>query len=362
MKLWFRIHGYEASSWAYVYDNLKAGFEADGDEVCIFYDEPANPEEYVELFWGDPQWWQWSNDPVRARIAIALSEARSILQQGRLMVISNLNKADRIICPSVAATQAFIEAPIDVPMDVVNFGVDTDEFSYVDRDWSSELKFFHGGVTQFRKGSWLVPEAFIKAFNTTDAASLTIATRKASPMFLQLKKEYGGHDNITFIDKLEDSMMGLYEDHHIYVSPHLSEGFGLMVPEAMSTGMACLVSRCSAPREYFSNQYGWWVEMSEGYAPVFDCLPDTAGFWRLPSVDSLAKVMREAYADRRECKECGDRGSAFISQSFTWEQTVKGIKQIIQEVLSEKGIGDTAGVQRGSAASVGVEEYRSVCG
>jgi glycosyltransferase involved in cell wall biosynthesis len=83
--------------------------------------------------------------------------------------------------------------------------------------------------------------------------------------------------------------------------------------------------------------------MSEMYSPVSECLIDTDGFWRIPDVESLTEVMRNAYDSRQECKEKGLNASKYILENYTWKHTVKGIKKIIEEVLDEKkGIGNSA--------------------
>jgi glycosyltransferase involved in cell wall biosynthesis len=343
VNIWLRIHGYELCSWTFVWDSLRTAFLSQGDNVFAD-DRIRNPEDWVEVWWGDPQYWQWSGLPVRAKIAIVVSEAHSILAQGRNLVIDNLNEADMIICASQCSTTAFMEAPIETPIKVVWFGVDTDEFKYVNRDWTGTIKYLHGGVNQFRKGSWLVPEAFVEAFTGNDDVELTIATPRVLDMFSRMRIEYGGHPKITFIDELQDNAIDLYSSHHIYVSPHLSEGFGLMIPEAMSTGMACLVSRCSSPREFFDKKYGWWIEMSEDYAPVSQCLTNTSGFWRLPDISSLVECMRESYNSIKETKKRGIAGSDYVRKNLTWELCAAKIKQIISEVLNEKNIGNNISV------------------
>ncbi len=339
MKIWLRVHGYEPCSWTTVWEELRVVFKNQGNKVYDFV-EPDDVSDVVEVWWGDPQFWKWGKKAPLARIAIALSEAHSILKHGRENVISNLQQSDLIICPSESATLAFREAPIDVPMKVVYFGVNDTDIYYVDREWDEELRFLHGGVTQFRKGSWLVIEGFLKAFKGKEQVRLTIGSPVVSPMYMKLYQEYKGDSRITFDNARKSTAMEWYRTHHVYVSPHLSEGFGLMIPEAMASGMPCLVSRCSAPRDYFDKSCGWWIEMSENYAPVSDCLVDTDGFWRLPDVDSLAEVMKEAYENREACKDKGVAGSKYVLNNLTWNHTVRGIKKVIEEVLVEKSIGD----------------------
>jgi glycosyltransferase involved in cell wall biosynthesis len=174
-------------------------------------------------------------------------------------------------------------------------------------------------------------------------------------MFAKLKMEYGGHKQIDFVGDLLESSMGLYKTHHCFVSPHLSEGFGLMPLEAMATGMPVIMARCSAPREYFAAKYGWWVEMSEDYAPVEQCLPNTSGFWRLPDIDSLAASMREAYKRRDESRKRGDAASEYVLNNLTWGHTASQMK----ELLVEEGICDNAGIQRGKVVAIRSKEHRA---
>jgi len=360
VKIWLRLYGFEPCSWTSVFEYLGAAFDNIGVEVADFT-QPSNPEECIELWWGDPQFWRWSDLPVKARVALALSEARSILKDGRQNVVSNLRKSDLIICPSESATLAFREAPIDVPIRVAYFGADSKEFPLIERDWDAPLTFLHAGVTQFRKGSWLVPEAFIAAFEPDDNVRLIMTAPRTSPMFTKLKGEFGKHPNIDFHNSRVETMMSFCEQSHVYVSPHLSEGFGLMPLEAMATGMPCIMSRCSAPREYFDTKFGYWVEMSEDYVPIFQCLPDTAGFWRLPDLQSLVKAMQQAELNREELAAKGLAASRYVSEEMTWEMTATRIVLHIKEMLDEKNIGGDVSIQRREPIAGSSEEHLAAC-
>lgn len=363
MKIWLRVHGYEPCSWTFVWQNLSDAFQRAGHELCDVLG-PDVPGDFVEIWWGDPQFWQWGQRKPLLRVAVALSEARSLRAEGRRRAISQLAKADMIICPSIAGSTAFKELPLDMPIHVVPFGVNPEEFHPCQRDWSgTRFGFLHGGVTQFRKGSWLVPEAFLLAFpQLPKGLTLTMASPRPSPMFLKLKQEYNGCRNIRFRSGLEDSAMVHYQSHHVYVSPHLSEGFGLCIPEAMATGMACLVARCSAPREFFSSDFGWWVEMSEEYAPVSQCLPDTAGLWRIPDVESLAKAMEDAYRNPKRTMEKGSAAAAYAKDRLTWSETCRGMMKVIEEEIDgKKGVTDNASLQRRTVARRQPSQHGAVC-
>lgn len=335
MKLWLRINGLEFSSWYIVYEELITAFRNIGIEIYANQAEyPHNISEHIEIWWGDPEFWMWSDKKVRLRVGIALSEHRSLFTNKKQTVIRNINQCDVLFCPSNAAMQAYLEAPIEVPIYLMPFGVNTTAFPFCSRNFEeAPFRFLHLGVTQFRKGSWLACDAFIRAFSRNDDVKLTVASYRNSPMYKELLNEYSNHPQMDFQCRKTVSSLTSYKSHHVLVSPHLSEGFGLCIPEAMATGMPCIVARCSAPREYFSKEYGWWAEMSELYSPVSQCYPGISGLWRIPDVNSLAEQMKYAYKNRADCEEKGKMASDYIFSNMTWERSVAIAVKVIARVL-----------------------------
>ncbi|KKN62399.1 hypothetical protein LCGC14_0511950 [marine sediment metagenome] len=338
MKLWLRIKNLEFSSWFIVWRELLKSFEQI-PEVEVWKQGPRSfphpdTKDWIEMWWGDPEFWEWSQYEVKLRIGLCLSEHQSFFTDNPSTMIQNINQCDFLLCPSYAAMQAYLEAPIEIPIYLMPFGVDEAEFRYYSRDFEEDtFKFLHLGVTQFRKGSWLIIDAWLKAFKKEEPVSLTIATSKNTPMFSQLQKEFGEHPQITFTKRKVASSTEHYYQHHVLISPHLAEGFALCIPEAMATGMPCIVSRCSAPREYFQKEFGWWIEMSELYSPVNQCKSGISGLWRLPDADSLAEKMRYAYEHRRECLEKGQVASDFVLANLTWAHSANKALEIIKGQL-----------------------------
>jgi glycosyltransferase involved in cell wall biosynthesis len=314
---------------------------AELDDVALFDDFLNKPgaEPCVELWWGDPAKWDWSRERAELRVGYALSEAQSLLTTGREKAIENINKCDVLVCPSRFSARAYMESPVNVPIYIVPLGVDTDEMAYVDRDWKGRIDFLLAGAAQTRKGTALAIEAFLDAFSFVRRATLTIWSSVKTPELVQMQEEYGGQRRISFREDNVESAYEIYKDYHILISPHLSEGYGLCVPEAMSTGMPCLVARCSSPREYFSQRFGWWIEMSETYIPVDICLADTNGFWRLPDVNSIVTGMKDAYRYRERCAGIGKQSREYIKENYTWGLTASRLIGVIKEVLDGKAVG-----------------------
>ena len=176
----------------------------------------------------------------------------------------------------------------------------------------------------------MVPEAFIAAFEDTDDVELTIASYAETPMWKDLNHEYGKHPKIRLVATTHVNPIAHYDKQHVLVSPHLAEGWGLCIPEAMALGMPCIVSRCSAPRDYFRSEFGWWIEMSDLYLPVSGCLNETPGFWRLPDINDLADKMRIAYENREECTFKGKRAAEYAQTCLTWECGAEKALRMIQ--------------------------------
>lgn len=312
------------------------------------------------MWLGFPDKWQWKRD-TRLKIGYTTNESECFSLASQAASIAAINQADVLLATSQSASQRYLASPINIPVRVVPLGIDPDEFHYVERKWAriNTLKFLLAGVVQLRKGSWLAVEAFLKAFNRLSNVELTIWSTEQPPMYFGLEKEYGKHPKITFDQENKTSSMDVYKEHHVLLSPHLSEGFGLHIPEAMATGMPCIASRCSAPREYFDAEYGWWVEMSNAYIPIGE---KDNGFWRLPDVNSLAGCMQRANRHRNICKEKGFRGSVYARNVLNWETTAESIVKIIEERLNgENNIGDSTRAQRGEAVGALLSDANAAC-
>ena len=230
MKIWFRVATIHQCSWTIVWNYLRKAFRANGYDLFDDYmSEPDNPDEYVELWWGNPADWSWSNNDVQLRVGMCVSEAESLLLDRRSKAIANLKRCDMLICPSNFSARAYRESPVgEIPITVVPLGVESTAFEYVKRDWKGNLIYLMAGAAQSRKGTWLGIEGFLKACHRK-RAKLVIWSSVMTPEREALKREYAKNDKIVFDDRVLESPYEVYTASHIIISPHLSEGFGLCV-------------------------------------------------------------------------------------------------------------------------------------
>lgn len=339
-----------------VWNYLRKAFKDIQADVHIGPNPPAG--QYIELWWGNPAKWDWANGAVK--VGMALSEARSLPFMEKEKSLSNLAMCDLLVCPSKAASLAFYESSLDLPIEVVYFGIEPDEMKFVDRSFKGKIRFLLAGAAQVRKGTGIGIEAFLQAFSWRHSAELIIWSSTKTPDREIFKKEYGHIKNIKFDDRVLDSAFEMYKECDVLLSPHLSEGFGLQPLEAMATGMPCIISKCSAPREYSSSEFVYFIDMSDDYVPISNCLKDTGGTWRIPSVDSLVEKMRHVYKRRNEAKSKGEAAAEYVRSKFCWSHTAQRIVKLMEEYFGEAKLNsNNALTQRREVVAILPEKIRA---
>ena len=191
MKLWWRSHTDLLCSWTVVCKELVRACQNLGHEVWDSNETPRFPHQWIEVWWGAPKDWSWSGKPVVARVGLTLSESDQLIRSEQERALENLKLCDYLFVPTQSSLRAFYEMPLDKEIGLWPLGVDTERFQYTNRFIYADetFRFLHLGVTQFRKGSWLVPEAFIAAFDEGENVELTIASHGKSPMWESLEWE-----------------------------------------------------------------------------------------------------------------------------------------------------------------------------
>jgi glycosyltransferase involved in cell wall biosynthesis len=90
----------------------------------------------------------------------------------------------------------------------------------------------------------------------------------------------------------------LYRQADLFVLPSHSENFGIVVAEALASGIPVITTRATPWEELVTHRCGWWTE--NGPAP-------------------LAAVLREALSRTdEERREMGGRGRRLVEQKYSW--------------------------------------------
>jgi glycosyltransferase involved in cell wall biosynthesis len=218
------------------------------------------------------------------------------------------HQADYCIAASQFTRQSLLEVGIAAErIKVLPLGADLHEFSPSPRRTDATFRvLFVGGVGQ-RKGIKYLLEAYRKMRSA--ATELVIVGPLAGSG--KALEQYRG--TYTYLGRLDQR--GVVEQMrrcHVLVLPSVFEGFGLVVPEAMATGMPVIASTHSiGPEIIHDGEEGFVLE------------PD--------DVEGLAAKLAWLAGHRQEAREMGRRGAA-QAQSLSWQRHAEQLAVLLEEI------------------------------
>ncbi|HTQ40766.1 MAG TPA: glycosyltransferase family 4 protein, partial [Pirellulales bacterium] len=212
----------------------------------------------------------------------------------------------------VAASQFTRDSLLEVgvPDDkicLLPLGVDLTQFTPIQRPLDGPFRIlFVGGIGQ-RKGIKYLLEAYrrIRAPSTElvlvgPVCGSGRALRSYDGLFTNL----GRLDQAQVVEQMRRC--------HVLVLPSVFEGFGLVIPEAMATGMPVIASRHSTGPEIISNG-------ENGYVLEHD------------DIDGLAKKLQWLAEHRRQCIDMG-KSAIQAAAKVSWEAHQQRLNEILTMV------------------------------
>ena len=174
------------------------------------------------------------------------------------------------------------------------------------------LSLFDGRSTFARKNPLGVVAAWVAAFPESSAAaqlaikSIAMAADPAGAD--QLRAAASGRADIVIVDQVlsDADMADLVATADVVVSLHRSEGFGLLLAEAMVLGKVIISSDYAAPAEWLDPQNAILVAVDE--TPVVD--PSGAysdGNWCEPRHDSAVQALAQAFRSEEDLARLGGK-------------------------------------------------------
>jgi glycosyltransferase involved in cell wall biosynthesis len=105
----------------------------------------------------------------------------------------------------------------------------------------------------------------------------------------------------------------VFEEADLFVLPSLSENFGVVVAEALASGLPVITTTAAPWAGLVEERCGWWIDVG---------------------IEPLEAALREATAltpDQRH--ELGHRGREYVRRSFSWHHVATQIRAVYEWML-----------------------------
>ena len=191
------------------------------------------------------------------------------------------------------------------------------------------LVMFNAASSFERKNPLASIAAFRKAFGEDSQTRLIIKTSNLStrPHARQLLTEQiAGAANISIIDHVLSSaeIDALYADSDVIMSLHRSEGFGLVIAEAMLRGLPVIATDWSSSVDFLSSETGIPVpfRLVPAHDPVDATYHHPDMVWADPDVDAAAAALRRLRDNPALAEKLGRAASEFAADIWSTERYV----------------------------------------
>jgi glycosyltransferase involved in cell wall biosynthesis len=176
------------------------------------------------------------------------------------------------------------------------------------RTAGSGIRFLFVGNVKFAKGIDLLLAAFSRL--ELQGKRLAIAGAAAEPQFLPDPLPEG----VEYLGRLgREALSAAYAESDMLVMPSRADGFGFVVPEAMSAGLPVIVSSATGAKDLVQQGANGWI------VPV-------------GSEPALHDAMAAAAGQRHRLGEMGMRGKEAV-RALTWDAYSERIRLLYRRLL-----------------------------
>lgn len=274
-----------------------------------------------------------------------------------------LNHAGLVWVPSQWCADVFRESGVTRPIMVSGYGVDPEEYGYIERERSAEDPYTFlaidfsifgrknmmrtlGAFCDIKAGMPDVPMRLVMktnvnlgpplAWDKEDVAEdldleLSFRRGESGPMPVNYHGEpmRGIYIVQGAISTFE--MARLFRIADCFVHPTGGEGFGLPALEAMATGLPVITSAWSGQMEYLRDDVALSVPVT---AP--GNRQDPKNPFAAPDLGAMKDHMLWCLTHREEAAEIGRRASAYVMSEWTWELAGERARDQLEEHLEKR--------------------------
>ena len=224
----------------------------------------------------------------------------------------------------------------DKPIEVMGLGVDSKLFRYKNRDWNGPLKYCMNGALGYRKGSFIVIEAYRRLTEEHPDWDIELHLKTSQAFCSDIIKIA---PNITLHRELFDldGINEFYGNMHCMVAPSRGEGFHQPPLEFMSTGGVVITTIWGGPEMWADNKFCLTVghEMESTVNKWGGAIPGSE--WASPDPGDVYSQMETVYKERKLMKEIGKDASVYVAENFNWNIVTLKMKERLKWLMKNKG-------------------------
>lgn len=247
--------------------------------------------------------WIMNRHPWKKKIAMMLYQRKDIKNAAYLHATCEMEKVN------------IRKLGFKNPIVVIPNGVETNNIQ-LKNEWQSVQNILFLSRVHPKKGIELLIEAVALLQNTN--LSITIAGEGDASYVEGLKNlavEKGVAEQFHFVGGVYGSQKWeLYQKSDLFVLPTYSENFGIVVPEALATGIPVITTTGTPWQELETEKCGWWIDLN---------------------VPNLVNALTEAIGLQPvELKAMGLRGRELVKEKYEIKAVAEKMKEFYNQVVN----------------------------
>lgn len=121
--------------------------------------------------------------------------------------------------------------------------------------------------------------------------------------------------DVTFVGPVTDQdKWSVYKQADLFVLPTFSENFGVVIAEALASGLPVITTKGAPWQQLNTNECGWWIDI--GVEPLIKALKEAT---ELPGEQLVAM---------------GQKGRMLIEQQYTWPPIAEKMRSVYEWMLT----------------------------
>jgi len=230
----------------------------------------------------------------------------------KFLIKRALTKADRIIAVSNNLKDSILKYIKNKIVVIPNF-VEIDKFSIISKQNTKWQIGFLGLLDTKRKGLDILLNSLADITNLDYTLHIG-GSGKLFDYYQNLAKKLNIHKNCVFYKSiLPENTPEFFLKLHFFILPSFNESFGIVLLEAMSSGIPVIATKCGGPEEFVTNEVGLIVERG--------------------NTESLTQAIKDMITNYENYDKNVIR--SYVKENFSAEIYSKKINEIYSEIIEK---------------------------